>query len=298
MNARKWDCDYSISINKLKEQNTDPSKDFKKNFKDERLYMPQLKDGKAQAEIRFLPQKDPKAIPIVKTYHHAFSGPGGWFINECPWTIRQKCPACEAIQPMWDSDKKLAVRRAKKTSYYANILVVKDPQNRENEGKVFLFKFGKTIYDKIMNKCSPTEGGIDEPIVVFSWYEGANFKLKIESAKSVDQYTGKERVFPNYDLSEWATPSAFSDEEIEKIRDKLYDLDEYYDPKRFKSYEQLKERYLKVVGEVVDTTSEAPETSESSSVSQGDSKIIDNPKAEEDFWNKVAPQGQQSTSQT
>ena len=45
--------------------------------------------------------------------------------------------------------KRSARKRKRKLSYYANILVVSDPKHPENEGKVFLYKFGKKIFDKI-----------------------------------------------------------------------------------------------------------------------------------------------------
>ena len=68
-------------------------------------------------------------------------------------TLSQKDPVSEENTRLWntglDSDKEIARKRKRKLSYYSNIMVVSDPKHPENEGKVFLFKFGKKIFDKI-----------------------------------------------------------------------------------------------------------------------------------------------------
>jgi len=254
MNKRKFAIDWTKSTEKIKEQNAP-----KKNWKDERLYYPQIKDnGTAEAIIRFLPSKDTD-IPFVKTYNHAFDGPGGWYINECPTTIAQECPTCKANTELWNSDPDTVRRRSRKTNYYTNILVVKDPQNPENEGKVFLFKYGKTIHEKIMSKISPEEGGIDEPVMVFDYYDGANFKFKIKTQKV------SNTNMPNYDLSVFDNPSPVgTDEEIEKIHGMLYSLTEFTGKDRFKSYNDLKERFEKVTGKIIIPVTNAPTTAPTS----------------------------------
>lgn len=292
MNVRKWDVDFSATVKMMKEQGAPKNKD--KSFKDERFYYPKLKeDGTAAAEIRFLPQKDEKALPILKRLKHEFKGPGGWFINECPRTIREKCPVCEAIDPLWETDRKLASVRGKKTEYVANILVIKDPQCRENEGKVFLFKFGQSIYKKIMAKLSPAADdvadGLDEVVVVFHPHDGANFKFKIKTTETADD-TGKKRHYPNYDTSEWCAPSSLTDEQIDTVKEHLYDLNEFLDPKRFKKYKDLEDRYLKVIGSTVSQGDVSAENDVAGGPApESDDRLISSPETEEAFWNNVKP---------
>lgn len=265
MNKGKFSLDWSTSMQKIKDQNN-----AKKNFKDERVYYPQIKDsGTAEAIIRFLPSKDTD-VPFIKLFSHSFNGPGGWFINDCPTTVGLECPVCKNNTELWSVDENTVRTRSRKTNYYANILVIKDPQNPENEGKVFLFKYGKTIHKKIMDKISPEEGGIDEPVMVFDYYNGANFKLKIKMQK-----VGNANM-PNYDASSFDNPSPVgTDEEIEKYHNARYELSEFTNKDRFKSYNDLREKFEKVIGKVqVHPTNSPVITSEASVPSTSTEKTV------------------------
>jgi hypothetical protein len=211
---------------------------------DERLWT--LTVDKAQngyAVIRFLPAPDGEDLPFVKVYSHAFQGPGGWLIDECLTTINQKCPVCEHNSGLWnngtDVGKEQARKQKRKLTYVSNIYVVKDPANPENEGKVFLFKYGKKIFDKLTAAMQP-EFEDEEAIDPFDFWQGANFKLK---AKNVAGYR-------NYDSSEFAAPSPLldNDDDLEAVWKKQYSLAEFIAPDRFKSYEDLKTRLDSVFG--------------------------------------------------
>ncbi len=201
------------------------------------------KAQKGYAVIRFLPAPDGEDLPFVKVYSHAFQGPGGWLIDECLTTINQKCPVCEHNSGLWnngtDVGKEQARKQKRKLTYVSNIYVVKDPANPENEGKVFLFKYGKKIFDKLTAAMQP-EFEDEEAIDPFDFWQGANFKLK---AKNVAGYR-------NYDSSEFANPSSLldDDEDLEAIWKKQYSLAEFVSPDRFKSYEELKTRLNSVLG--------------------------------------------------
>jgi hypothetical protein len=212
--------------------------------KDERMWS--LTVDKAQngyAVIRFLPAPDGEDLPFVKLYSHAFQGPSGWFIDNCATTLNQKCPVCEHNGQLWnsgsDSNKEVARKQKRKLSYISNIYVVKDPGNPENEGKNFLFKYGKKIFDKLTTAMQP-EFEDESPIDPFDFWQGANFKLK---AKNVAGYR-------NYDSSEFATPSALLDDDdaMEAIWKNQYSLSEFLSPDQFKSYEELKTRLDAVLG--------------------------------------------------
>ena len=211
----------------------------KKSYVDERLWKPQVdKAGNGMAIIRFLPAPVNEEMPWVRVWNHAFQGPTGqWYIENSLTTLNQKDPVSEYNTQLWnsgvESDKEIARKQKRKLQYYANIYVVQDSANPENEGKVMLYKFGKKIFDKLMEAMQPAFED-ETPINPFDLWEGANFKLKI---RKVDGYW-------NYDKSEFESQSQLkpSDEEMEAIYNKEYSLAEFLAPSNFKSYDELKTR--------------------------------------------------------
>lgn len=210
---------------------------------DDRFWYPETDQaGNGSAVIRFLPAPKGEDFPWVRQWSHGFkSASGKWFMEKCPTTLGNPCPVCEKNGELYgtglESDKKLAGERKRKLTYIANILVVSDPKNPQNEGKVFLFRFGKKIFDKIKDAMNP-EFDDDTPINPFDFWEGANFKLKIR------KYEG----YQNYDKSEFAGVSAIADDdEIEAIWEKQYPLQGINDPSIFKPYDELKKKFEQVV---------------------------------------------------
>ena len=208
------------------------------NKGDDRLWKPEVdKAGNGYAVIRFLPAPDGEDLPWVKLYSHAFQGPGGWYIENSLTTVNQKDPVSEFNTTLWnsgvDSDKEIARKQKRKLSYYTNIYVVKDPANPDNEGKVFLYKFGKKIFDKIMGAMQP-EFEDESPINPFDFWQGADFKVKIK----------KVAGYWNYDSSECAAVSPLLDDDdaLEALWKKEYSLAELVDSSQFKSYDELKTR--------------------------------------------------------
>jgi hypothetical protein len=212
---------------------------------DERFWKPEMdKTGVGSAIIRFLPAPDNEDLPWVKLYSHAFQGPGGWYIENSLTTLGQKDPVSEHNRELWNSgteaNKETVRKQKRKLSYYSNIYVVKDPAHPENEGKVFLFKFGKKIFDKILNAMQP-EFEDEEPINPFDFWGGANFRLKI---RKVEGYW-------NYDKSEFDSASALMDDDdaLEALWKKEYSLSAIVAADQFKSYEDLEKRLKMVLGQ-------------------------------------------------
>ncbi len=224
---------------------------------DDRFWKPVMdKSGVGSAVIRFLPAAEGCELPWAQVWSHAFQGPGGWLIDNCLTTLGQQCPVCEKNRVLWNSgsdrDKEEARKQKRKLSYYANIYVVRDPANPDNEGKVFLYKFGKKIYDKILAAMQP-EFEDETPINPFDFWTGANFKLKLV----------KKDGYWNYDKSEFAAPSALldgDDDELERIYKSLNNLNDFTDPKEFKSYDDLKKRLDYTLGLRGVPKSQDPET--------------------------------------
>tara|TARA_R100001082_G_scaffold110815_1_gene91891 strand:+ start:719 stop:1639 length:921 start_codon:yes stop_codon:yes gene_type:complete len=215
---------------------------------DERLWKPELdKTGNGYAVLRFLPAPDQEEMPWAKIWSHSFKGPGGqWYIENSLTTIGKDDPVGELNRELWNSgreqDKATARVQKRKLSYYSNIYVVSDPAHPENEGKVFLYKYGKKIFDKLVEAMQPAFKD-ETPLDPFNLWQGADFKVKI---RKVDGYW-------NYDKSEFAAPATlggFDDATLENIWKQSYSLAEFEDAKNFKSYEDLKKRLDLVLGRV------------------------------------------------
>ena len=244
-------------LNAVKE---DSAPQEKKSYVDERLWKPELdKSGNGYAVIRFLPSVEGEDMPWAKVWNHAFQGPTGqWYIENSLTTVGQKDPVSEHNTKLWntglESDKEIARKQKRKLQYFSNIYVVSDSKHPENEGKVFLYRYGKKIFDKLMAAMQP-EFEDESPINPFDFWEGANFKLKI---RKVDGYW-------NYDKSEFEATSPLGDDTmIEGIWKKQYALKEFTASTNFKSYEELKTRLDAVlsgtvsVGNVTDTMDDEP----------------------------------------
>ena len=211
---------------------------------DDRLWKPEMdKTGNGYAVIRFLPAPDGEDLPWAKMYSHAFQGPGGWYIENSLTTIGGKDPVSEHNRELWNSgneaDKDTVRKQKRKLSYYANIYVVQDKANPQNEGKVFLYKFGKKIFDKVQEAMQP-EFEDETPINPFDFWQGANFKLKLK----------KVQGYWNYDSSEFDTPAPIleDDDAMEALWKKQYSLTAFTSTDQFKTYDELKKRLDYVLG--------------------------------------------------
>ena len=212
----------------------------KKSYVDERLWKPTMdKTGNGYAVIRFLPAPNGEDLPWVKLWNHAFQGPTGqWYIENSLTTLGKNDPVSEYNSKLWNSgietDKEIARKQKRKLQYYSNISVVSDSANPQNEGKVFLYRYGKKIFDKVMEAMQPAFED-ETPVNPFDFWEGANFKLKL---RKVDGYW-------NYDKSEFDNTSALLDGDdgaLEEVFNGQYSLAEFTAPSNFKSYDELKTR--------------------------------------------------------
>jgi hypothetical protein len=230
-----------------------------KSYNDDRYWkLEGDKAGNGTATIRFLPRVEGDELPWVRIFSHGFQGPTGkWYIENSLTTLNENDPVGELNTQLWNSgseaNKEIARKQKRKLSFTANILVVSDSKHPENEGKVFLFKFGKKIFDKIMDKARPTFED-EKPVNVFDFWEGANFKLRM---RKKDGYT-------NYDESTFSDPSPISsnDEEIVRVAQAQHKLSEFLDRKNFKSYDELKKKLEQVLSGDSFSTKSAAEISE------------------------------------
>jgi len=211
---------------------------------DTRFWQPEVdKAGNGYAVIRFLPAPKGEDLPWVRLFSHGFQGPGGWYIENSLTTLNEKDPVGEYNSMLWnrgdEAGKEQARKQKRRLNYISNIYVVKDPSNPQNEGKVFLYKFGKKIFDKINDLMNP-EFEDEAAINPFDFWEGANFKMKIRNVEG----------YRNYDKSEFDSASALLDEddELEKIWGTQYSLQEFLDRKNFKSFAELQAKLNRVLG--------------------------------------------------
>jgi hypothetical protein len=217
---------------------------------DDRFWKPEVdKAGNGYAVIRFLPAPQGEELPWVRLFSHGFQGPGGWYIENSLTTLGNDDPVSEYNSTLWnrgdEAGKDQARKQKRRLNYVSNIYVVKDPAHPENEGKVFLYKYGKKIFDKLNDMMKP-EFEDEQPINPFDLWEGANFKMKIRNVEG----------YRNYDKSEFDSVSLLSedDDQLEKIWKSQYSLKEFLDAKHYKSYNELKAKLYRVLGETVETS--------------------------------------------
>ena len=218
-----------------------------KSYVDERLWKPTVdKAGNGYAVLRFLPATEGAELPWVRYWDHGFKGPTGlWYIENSLTSIGQTDPVGELNSKLWnsgiDADKEKARTQKRRLHYVTNILVLQDPSAPQNEGKVFLYKFGKKIFDKLMDSMQP-EFADESPVNPFDMWEGADFKLKIRNVEG----------YRNYDKSEFSSPSSLydgDDSRLESVYNQLHNLSEFVDPSNYKTYDELKSKLMRVLGE-------------------------------------------------
>ena len=286
----------SSSIDKLvKAAEAVSTKTETKSYGDDRFWKPTRdKAGNGYAVVRFLPAKDGEDLPWVRYWDHGFKGPTGlWYIENSLTSINQQDPVSEHNSVLWnsgrDEDKQTARDRKRRLHYVSNVLVVSDPANPENEGKVFLYKFGKKIFDKIMDVMQP-QFADEDPVNPYDFWEGADFKIKIRKVEG----------WVNYDKSEFAGQSALFDGDegrLEEVYNKLYSLQDFVDPKNYKSYDELKAKLNKVLGVdagiTMETPMEAAPVVEEPTMATADAAPFDTDDGEEDtlsYFDRLAKQ--------
>jgi len=249
----------SASLDKLRAamESASPTQGEKKSYSDERYWKPELdKSGNGYAVIRFLPTPEGEEMPWVSYWDHGFQGPGGWYIEKSLTTLNKQDPVSEYNTQLWntgiEANKDQARKQKRRLHYVSNVFVVSDPKNPDNEGKVFLYKYGKKIFEQLKEAISPAfedENAIN-PFDLRE--EGANFKIKI---RKVDGYW-------NYDKSEFDTQAPLFDDEskLNTINNSTFSLSEIISPNEFKTYDELKtklDRVLGLSGDVSNSTAES-----------------------------------------
>lgn len=233
---------------------------------DTNLYSPKLKDGSADVVLRFLPTPEGDLnVPAAIVYSHAFQVNGKWVIAKCPQSLGKthKCPICDEASNRWRSGNKSQLTKSMfhKFSAYVNVLVIKDLNTPENNGKVFVMRLGKKLYQKLIDKMNPSPEALemgDEPIHIFDYWKGANFKLKIRTVDFVN-YAGEKDTTVNYDSSEFASVSKLgTDAEIDVIESKLIPLKTYIEDEQ-ESLDKLQARLDRAFGESAPVPEKSPE---------------------------------------
>ena len=246
-------------LNQSIEKINNPKNNFSRE--DERFWKAELdKSGSGYAVIRFLPSPENEDMPYVRVFNHGFQGPGGWYIENSLTTIGQKDPLAEYNSTLWNSgieaNKEIARKQKRRLTYFSKIYVVEDKANPQNEGKVFLFRYGKKIFDMISSMANP-EFEDETQVDVFNLWDGANFKLKI---RKLDGYS-------NYDKSEFVTaaPLFEDDDKLEAVWKQQHSLEEFVNESNFKSFDELKSRLDVVLGKVETPAMSAPSSVEDTS---------------------------------
>ena len=237
-------------MSKLKQEANKLKDPDKKGYEDDRYWKPERdKSGNGYAVVRFLPQREGEDMPWVRLWNHGFQGPGGWYIENSLTTLNKQDPVNEYNTKLWNNGtedgKDQARKQKRRLSHISNIYVIKDPAHPENEGKVFLYRYGKKIFDKLNEAMNP-EFEDEDSMNPFCLWSGADFKLKIRMLDG----------FVNYDKSEFDSPATlgeFDDDKLEEVYNQVHSLTELIAEDQFKSYDELKTKMEKVLGLVEDT---------------------------------------------
>tara|TARA_B100000900_G_scaffold225882_1_gene191740 strand:- start:1244 stop:2143 length:900 start_codon:yes stop_codon:yes gene_type:complete len=268
----------SSSLSKLVTETTKINAPAEGSSEDNRFWKPSVdKAGNGYAVIRFLPEPKGEDLPWVRIFSHGFQGPGGkWYIENSLTTFNEKDPISEYNSSLWnngtDAGKEQARKQKRRLSYIANIYVVKDPANPENEGQVKLYKFGKKIFDKLNEKMNP-EFEDETATNPFDFWEGADLKLKIRNVEG----------YRNYDKSEFAEVSPLlegDDAKLETVYDSMFSLQEFLDRKHFKTYAELQAKLDMVLGLAGSTPTSSVVTAEENVVEMPKQKEVSAPKIE------------------
>lgn len=228
------------------------------NRNDDRFWQPTRdKAGNGYAVVRFLPGDTEATTPWVRYWDHFFKGPTGqWYVEKSLTSIGKPDPLAEANSRLWNEDgseeaKRIVRERKRQLRHVANVLIISDPSNPENEGQVKLYRFGKKIFDKIMDSLQP-QFPDEAPMNPFDMWEGADFVIKIRNVEG----------YANYDASSFKAPSelyAKDDDAKEKVYNQQHNFSEWSDPSNYKSYEELKNRLAIVLGESTPRTRQQEE---------------------------------------
>ena len=239
----------NAQLQKLGNNNTQ-----QQSYGDDRIWKAEVdKAGNGYAVLRFLPAPEGEDMPFVRLWDYGFQGPGGWYIENSLTSIGQQDPVSEYNSTLWnsgvDSDKEIARKQKRRLKYFSNVYIVKDSANPSNEGKVFLYQYGKKIFDKLNEAMNP-QFEDETPVNPFDFWSGANFNLKIRNVEG----------YRNYDRSDFSSagPLLEDDEELERIWKSQHSLQELVDPKNFKSYDELKAKLYRVLA--LDGGVHAPKT--------------------------------------
>ena len=236
----------STSLDKLRQamESASPSQGEKKSYNDDRYWKPELdKSGNGYAVVRFLPTPEGEDMPWVSYWDHGFQGPGGWYIEKSLTTLNKQDPVSEYNTQLWntgiEANKEIARKQKRRLHYVSNVYVVSDPKNPDNEGKVFLYRFGKKIFEQLKEAINP-QFDDEDAINPFDLREGANFKIKI---RKVDGYW-------NYDKSEFDSVAPLFDDEgqLTEVASSVNSLSDIIAPSEFKTYDELKEKLDRVLG--------------------------------------------------
>jgi len=242
------------AFDKLNKQLSSMANSGYSNPDEDKYWQPKVDaSGNGMAIIRFLPAPNGEDMPFIRLWTHGFQGPSGkWYIENCRSTINEDDPVNDLNNTLWNSgveaDKEIARKQKRRLSYISNIYVVRDPSNPDNEGKVFLYKYGKKIFDKLNDAMNPEFEG-EVAVNPFDFWEGANFRLKIRKVEG----------YRNYDKSEFDSPEALldDDDKLEEIWKQQHSLQEIIDPKNFKPYDELKKKLDMVLGKNTSSSSAA-----------------------------------------
>lgn len=234
-----------------------PAATQRKSYKVENVFTPTYKDGKFSVILRFLPSHPDEIKPFVENRTHMFKVNGDqWFGCDCLGKFGKPCPICEYNREQFKKYGKEEGRARSfgkaRSKYVCNVLVVRNANNTEQEGKVYRFEFGAQIMKMISEAMTEKDDGLSVTPAInpFDWTLGANFVYEGVQSSNGPKLDASH-FGPQQAINKWTGKGykELTEAEIDDIESKLYKLDEcYHKEEDCANYNQILERYEKKTG--------------------------------------------------
>jgi hypothetical protein len=190
--------------------------------------------------VRLVPNVESPERTLYHYYNHIWKSvlTNQLVSTLCPTTYGERCPIDEYRSKVYQTKDEAKIKEInpirRDEKWLANVYVVKDPTNPDNQGQVKILRFGKQIYN-IIDQAMSGDDAEEFGARIFDLSDkGCNLRIKVDE---------NQGGYANYTTSKFMSPSALEGapdiDEIYAACKNLESLQEH------KSYEDI-QKLLKV----------------------------------------------------